>query len=248
MEGHRLKRCLLLLCILTTPCFAVEDTAIDTPPKDLTSHKSFVGTFAVLTNYLSEGLSNTNNAPAIQGSLTYTFSKTGIYLNALGTNADFIDPYDNHAHVEFDTVIGITNNINKDWNYNIYLDHYIYPGATTSNYTDLITTLTYKILALTAYYSPNVFGSGGTGIYLNGSLDYPIPEKYIKFSNIDALASLGHYQLPESTGINSYYNYMVGIQKQVQAFTLSLQYSNTSGANVHPLDGYHIVGTVLYTF
>jgi uncharacterized protein (TIGR02001 family) len=248
MEGRILKRFVLyLLFIFTTPCFAIEETPVDTPPKNL-NYKPFVGTFGVTTNYLSEGISNTNNAPGIQGTATYTFSTTGIYLNVLGTNADFIDPQFNHATVEFDTIIGITNNINNDWSYDIYLDRYNYPGAPAANYMDFITTLTYKILSATMYYSSNVYGSHGTGIYLNGAVNYEIPEKYIKFSNITALASLGHYQLPASTGMHSYYNYMLGLQKEIKAFTLSLQYSNTSGANIHPWDGYHIVGTVLYTF
>ncbi len=248
MEGRILKRCVLLLAwTLATCSFAIEETPVDTPPKNL-NYKPFIGTFNVTTNYLSEGLSNTNNSPAIQGTLTYTFQKTGIYFNALGTNADFIDPQFNHATVEFDTVIGITNNINENWSYDIYLDRYNYPGASAANYMDFITTLTYKMFAATAYYSSNVYGSHGTGIYLNGSMNYGIPEKYIKFSNISALASLGHYQLPIKTGVHSYYNYMLGIQKEIKAFTLSLQYSNTSGANTHPWDGYHVVGTVLFTF
>lgn len=236
-----------LLIILSTPCFAIEETYVNTPPANLDS-KPLVGTFSVTTNYLSEGLSNTNNSPAIQGSMTYTFKKTGIFLNVLGTNSDFIDPQFNHATVEFDTLIGITNKINDAWSYDIYLDRYNYPGASAANYMDFITTLTYKIFTATAYYSSNVYGSHGTGIYLNGAINYGIPEKFIKFPNITALASLGHYQLPASTGVHSYYNYMLGIQKEIKAFTLSLQYSNTSGANAHPWDGYHVVGTVLFTF
>lgn len=238
---------LWLVFWFATPCFAIEEDYANVAPKNLIE-KPWTGTFEVTTNYLSEGLSNTNNAPAIQGNLMYTFSKTGIYLDVLGTNADFIDPQFHHATVEFDTIIGITNNINKDWNYNIYLDRYNYPGAHAANYTDLIAALTYKIITFTAYYSPNVFGSHETGIYLDGSIEYDIPEKYISFSNISALAGFGHYSLPAITGVHSYYNYMLGIQKEIQAFTLTLQYSNTSGANLHPWDGYHIVGTVLYTF
>jgi uncharacterized protein (TIGR02001 family) len=248
MEGRILKRlALLLLCILVTPCFAIEETPVDTPPVNL-DYKPFVGTFGVMTNYLSQGISNTNNAPAIQGTATYSFAKTGIYLNLLGTNTDFIAPKLHHATVEFDTAIGITNNINNDWSYDIYLDHYIYPGASDANYTDYIATFSYTIFAASVYYSPSVFGSHETGVYLNGAINYKIPEKYISFSNISALASIGHYQLPIVSGVHSYYDFMFGIQKEIQAFLLSLQYTNTSGANLHPWDGYHIVGTVLYTF
>ncbi len=249
MEGCLLKRFVLLLTCLfiVKPCFAIEDTSLDVPPP-INPKKSFSGTFDVVTNYLSEGLSTSNNAPGIQGSLTYTFTKTGIYLNVFGTNADFIDPEEHHATVEFDTVLGVTNDINENWNYNIYLDRYNYPGAPAANYMDLIATLTYKIFSATAYYSPNVFGSHETGVYLNGYIHYKIPEKYISFSNISALASIGHYQLPIVTGIHSYYDFMAGIQKEIKAFTLILQYTNTSGANLHPWDGYHIVGTVLFAF
>jgi uncharacterized protein (TIGR02001 family) len=186
----------LLLLILATPCFSIEETPTDTPPINL-NYKPFVGTFSVTTNYISEGISNTNNAPAIQGTATYTFAKTGVYLNS-----DFIAPQIHHATVEFDTIIGITNNLNNDWSYDIYLDRYNYPGAPDANYMDFITTLTYKILSATMYYSSNVYGSHETGIYLNGTINYELPEKYFKSSNLTALASLGHYQLPAITGVH----------------------------------------------
>lgn len=240
----------VLICIgiyLSNYCYAFEDTpAVE--PKEETVPVPISGTFDVTTNYMSEGLSNSANKPAIQGGLTYTFAKTGIYLNAWGTNVDFLDLREEHATVELDAIAGVANDINDNWSYDIYIDRYIYPGASNGDYTDLIASLTYKFFTATGYYSRHVFGSPGTGIYLNGAINYEIPEKIIYFSNISALASIGHYSLPASTEVHSYYDFMLGIQKKIKAFTLSLQWTDTAQCNLPPFDGSHVIGTILFDF
>lgn len=234
-----------ILLSFSTSCFSFDQTPANEPD---VIPISISGTFDVTTNYLSEGLSNTNNAPAIQGGLTYTFKKSGIYFNAWGTNADFTGFRNQHITAELDAIAGVANDINNNWSYNVYLDQYIYPGAPVNNYLQLVTNVTYKIFTFTTYYSGNVYGSHSTGIYLKGTINYEIPENFIKFSNISALASVAHYDLSKKAGINSYYDFMLGIQKKIKQFTLTLQWTDTANSNYHPYDGYHIVGTVLYKF
>jgi uncharacterized protein (TIGR02001 family) len=186
------------------------------------------GNFDITTNYVFRGISNSNNNPAFQGGLTYTFLSTGIYLNVWGSNVDFADPQGNQATVEADTIVGIANDINDDWSYNISFDRYNYPKAAAANYNEVIGLLTYKIFTLTVADSLNVYGYHRNGLYYNGLINVDIPEKIFHLDGLTAQASYGHYSLPRSVGLLSYNDYMVGLDKTLGIYDLRLQYTNTN--------------------
>lgn len=236
-----------ILFLFSQNCFSLEETtAEESEVKSIA--KPLSGTFDVTTNYIFQGLSNSNNAPAIQGGLNYIFAKTGIYFNVWGSNANYLDPQFHHVTVEIDTLAGIANSINDNWSYNIYFDRYNYPGAHAANYNELIVSVTYKIFTAAVYYSENVYGSHHSGSYFNGTINYEVPENIIRISGFSALASIGYSDLPKQTEINSYYDFMLGIQKKIKQFTLTLQWTDTAKCNSPPYDGYHILGTLLFDF
>src|SRR3982751_6029953 len=108
----------------------LNESAELTLPADTTATPSpLTGNFDITTNYVFRGISNSNNNPAFQGGLTYTFLTSGIYFNVWGSNVDFVDAYDNQATVEADTIVGISNSINDNWSYDVNFDRYNYPKA-----------------------------------------------------------------------------------------------------------------------
>lgn len=248
-----MKKCFLLLTTLFLSVFAIPSYADEQdnqvlPEANKKDKSPISGTFAITSNYLSEGISNSNNKPAFQGGLTYTFLKTGIYFNIWGSNVDFIELQGKRANIEIDTVAGISNDINDHFSYNIYIDRYNYPKASEENYTDYIISLTYRIFTATIQHSFNIYGSHKSGTYYNGAINYDIPKKYIRFTGITAMASLGHYNIPRSIGLYSFTDYMLGLKKTIGNYSITLQWSNTNNAHLPPLDGSHVVATLEYDF
>jgi uncharacterized protein (TIGR02001 family) len=207
------------------------------------------GNFDITTNYIFRGISNSNNNPAFQGGLTYTFLKTGIYFNVWGSNVDFLDPQGRQATVEADTIVGIANNINDNWNYNLSFDRYNYPKASGITYNEVIGTLTYKIITITLGDSLNVYGSHNNGLYYNGLIKIPVSEKLFHLNDLSAEGSYGHYSLPRNAGLLSYNDYMVGLDKTIGTYDMLLQYTNTNHrAHQSGLDTGTLVATLTANF
>lgn len=234
------KRVLIACCAasLTTFCYAAEEESPVT------------GTFDLTSNYIFRGISNSNNNPAVQGGLTYTFKKTGIYFNVWGSNVDFLDPEGKQATVEFDGIAGITNNITENLSYDINIDRYNYPKASASNYYEGIGNLTYRIFTATLGYSTDVYGSHKKGTYYSGAVNYELDPAYaLHFNHVSLLGSVGHYILPESAGLFSYTDYMLGIQKTLKQYTFLLQWVGTNReAQLGALDKPRLLATLLVDF
>lgn len=238
---------LLLVLMTLIPAIVYAELLYDTNESDKQS--PLTGNFDITTNYVYQGLSNTNNVPAFQGGLTYTFLSTGIYLNTWGSNVNFETFNGHQATVEIDAIAGITHTIGDNFAYNFYIDRYYYPKAADANYTDIFSVFTYKIFTLTLDYSYDVYASQKSGLYVSGAINYPIPQKYSHFSDMTAIASIGHYFLPETNGLISYSDCMLGIQKKFGDYTATVQWTDTSEQNNYaPLGGNHIVGTLQYDF
>jgi uncharacterized protein (TIGR02001 family) len=233
------------------PTVGIQDPAVDPNAATVESAQQspLTGNFDITTNYVFRGISNSNNNPAFQGGLTYTFLTTGIYLNVWGSNVDFVDPQGFQATVEADTIIGIANNINDDWSYNVNFNRYNYPKASAANYNEVIAALTYKIFTLTVADSLNVYGVHENGLYYNGLINVPLPQKYVHFSDLSAEASYGHYSLPRSAGLLSYNDYMIGLDKGFGMYDLLLQYTNTNHrSDSSGLDTSTLIATLTVNF
>lgn len=213
------------------------------------------GNFDITSNYVFRGLSLSNNLPAFQGGLTYTFLKPGIYFNVWGSSTSLSNSENQEiATVEIDTIVGITNNITDNSNYNISIARYNYPKAPSSQYNELIARFSYIISAVTLNaeidYSNNVFNSSKDGTYYNARIDLDIPSRFIfKMEDLTASVSYGHYNLPRSAGLNSFNDYMIGLKKKINNYTLALAWTTTDGKfDYGTYDDAHILGTLAVDF
>jgi len=207
------------------------------------------GTFALTSNYIYRGISQTSNLPAVQGGLTYTFP-SGVYFYIWGSNVNFLDFYGSQATVEFDTAAGITNNIGDNFNYNIYLVRYNYP-RTAASYQELNANISYYFLTALYGYSSNVYNFHAPGKYYNVGFKFDVPSQYIfNVTNINVSGGIGHYSLPASVGLRSYNDYNLQISKTINNYVLALQWTDTNGRSID-LPQYrdsHIVGTLTANF
>ncbi|MDX1901896.1 MAG: TorF family putative porin [Gammaproteobacteria bacterium] len=209
------------------------------------------GNFDITSNYVWRGVSLSNNLPAFQGGLTYTFLTTGIYLNMWGSNVNFPDAEDGTATVEIDTVGGIANKIGEHFGYDISIARYNYPKASGVNYNELLTKWSYYFLTAELDYSNNVFNTDKSGTYYNIGFNYGIPPKYIfNFNDVNVKGSIGHFSLPRSADLRSYNDYSLQINKTIGIYNLALQWTGTNGRSVDDpaLRGNHLLGTVTVNF
>jgi uncharacterized protein (TIGR02001 family) len=79
---------------------------------------------ALTTNYVWRGMSQTSNAPAIQGGIDLDYN--GFYLGTWGSNVDFA------SSLELDIYAGYAGNI-EGFNYDIGAIQYMYPNDTDAN-------------------------------------------------------------------------------------------------------------------
>ena len=143
-----MQKIIIAACLGATALPVVAQTAEAAPtPGHLLS-----GNVAVVSEYVFRGLSQTNGKPAVQGGCDYAHS-SGFYAGTWLSNISwFTDqnagvknapvslaspgsvgaPYSigasNAASLEWDFYAGYKNTFAGDWNYDVGLIHYYYPG------------------------------------------------------------------------------------------------------------------------
>ena len=221
----------LLVCSLgLSPlvCLAEEAAA---PPYTLT------GNFALTSNYIFRGISQTWDQPAIQGGVDWAHS-SGFYLGTWASNISS-NSY-NSTNLELDLYGGYNGSISDDLGYNVALLGYYYPGgeysaAPDEKYDTLEATagLTYKFLnvkyyyTLTDYYglnsatgsSPNGDSQGST--YVEANVNYEVMDKLILGLHI------GHQKI-KNYGALDYTDYKISLTREFGGVNLTAAYSDTN--------------------
>ena len=214
------------------------------------SMSNISGEFDLTSNYMDRGISQTQNLPAIQGGLTYSFP-IGLYFNAWGSNVKFIDPKRSEATVEVDTIGGWRGSFwNNNISYDINFDRYNYPQARSANYNELNTLWTYKILQVGISYSANAYNFHKSGTYYNGTLTFGIPPRYVfNLTDVNFQIETGHYSLCRAAG-NSYNDYSLTLNKKINStFIITAQWTNTNGRqHFAPYDSSQLLGMITAVF
>jgi uncharacterized protein (TIGR02001 family) len=183
---------------------------------------TITATPAVTNNYLFRGISQTRNRPALQGTLDVQH-ESGVYVGAFISNVAF-QGY--NGGTEIDVLAGYRREI-AGITWDLGGIFYTYPGSETHglyelSYAEVMLKATkdlevVKLLATVAY-SPNAFGRSGTGIYIEGGLDIPLPFEFV--GNI----RVGHWSIERNTrfGTPDYTWYSVGVTREIyQGITLA---------------------------
>lgn len=161
----------VFIVVLSGSVFAEEPEAWNNP-------KNMSGTVWLTTDYVFRGISNTNENPAVQGSLDYAFK--GFYAGIWGSNTSITN-----AAIEIDFYAGYAGSIGN-LGYDIMGIYYGYPDGGSAPEPDAFEAhlgLTYTFagvplepkLGVGYNYSPDFFGEDGAGNYVNGTLDLTLP-------------------------------------------------------------------------
>ena len=198
---------------------------------------SFSANVSLTSEYYFRGLSQTDDAPAIQGGFDYEVplaKPVALYLGVWGSNVDFNEGAGvDGATIEIDYYGGLKGNVGDSGvSWDVGFIYYSYPGADSSldyDFWEAQAALGYDfgIASVTASvnYSPENFGESGAAFYPKLAVDVPVP-------GVKGLALSGHVakQFIDQEavfGSPDYLEWNFGVGYSVLGFDLAVNYTDT---------------------
>ncbi|GAB4165548.1 MAG: hypothetical protein Fur0039_01650 [Rhodocyclaceae bacterium] len=198
------------------------------------SPHSFTGNFTLASEYIYRGIGQTNRKPAVQGGFDYAHS-SGLYAGIWASNISWLSDTAGggiSAPIEVDVYGGYKGSFaGGDWNYDLGVLRYNYPGSYPAGFVDPDTTELYGAIGwrwLTAKYSyvvsSHIFGFTTTGGGKTDGSDYlELNAAYDLGSGWSLAGHVGHQKI-RGNGDASYTDYKIGLTKDVGFGTVGLSY------------------------
>lgn len=177
---------------------------------------------SAVSNYYFRGLSETDDAVAIQGGIDFEHA-SGFYVGTWASNVDF-GP-DESASYEIDLYLGFADELDNGLGYDVGYIHYLYPDSDEDLefgeiYGELGWEIVYGGVAYTAYVEDSDASSGD--VYYYAGLDVPFMDVY------SAGLLVGHVD-PEDSDDSSYTHYTATLARdagEFGEFTFNLEYED----------------------
>jgi len=201
------------------------------------SPHTFTANLTLASEYRYRGLMQTNGHPAIQGGFDYAH-ESGFYLGNWNSNISWLS--DSNAQVsapiEMDFYGGFKNTFalaGLDWNYDLGVLQYYYPGDYPTGFTRPYTTELYAGIGsgpVSLKYSQaltNLFGFSGSkySFYIDLSANVPL-----NFWDLTFNAHVGYQKVQHVTDA-SYTDWKIGLTKDLgKGFALALAYIDTNAS------------------
>lgn len=234
--------CCFLLALPLSIAAAEEEATPATPTTwfdDISDNLS--GHIGVYSRYVGRGRVQSDDSPALQGSINYNHKLTDdtrLFFGVWGSNADLNDG--NQAEVEFDLSAGISHTIDKLTLQAAFI-RYIYPGAADSldyDYNEIFGAIEYDFgvfsTGLHVKYSPEFFGSSGEAVYYRAHVSVPLPHDF----STDFYLGRQEVDRWNEFGFRDYNHWSVALNYDVQEdLRLSVEYKDTDiSTNACPQD------------
>jgi uncharacterized protein (TIGR02001 family) len=240
MKSAKLKAAVVLtLAVVPLVSFAqsVEPAAVE-------DDSPISWTLAATSDYVFRGVSQSDENPAAQASITYT-TPVGIYAGVWASNVDFGS---GGPDIEYDTYVGYNIDVSEAVNFDVMLNRYNYEGSADDSalaYNELITKTTFLgNYSATIAYTNDFFGSSEESWYyvLAAGVDLP--------NDFTLGFSAAHTTIDESLPFDDYSDYSVSLGKSWGALSASLAYIDTDShgeVNFGRLAGDRAVLTFTYS-
>lgn len=174
------------------------------------------GDITITSDYAFRGISQTDEAPALQGGLSLS-SESGFYVSVWGSSVDF----GGRGTLELDVLAGWAGALNEDWSADVGIMRYGYPNTEFegSNFWELYGSLSYHDLTFGLAYSDDYYGNSGKFFYYYGSYSYALTD-YLSLG-----VHIGYNDADNSD--DSYTDWGVSLSTEVIGLGLSLAYVDT---------------------
>lgn len=185
---------------------------------------NFTANATLSSDYVFRGISQSDEHPALQGSVDWSYEPLGVYAGSWASTVDLPD-----AAVEIDFYGGI-NGIKNDFTWDLGAIYYAYPGAADSleyDYFELAVAMGYDFhlfsLSTALNYSPDYFGYADDSLYPAAYVSVPLPY------GLTASGSLG-YLWTDNTfgGVEDYADWSLGLNAVIKGFDAGVKYQNTT--------------------
>jgi uncharacterized protein (TIGR02001 family) len=184
--------CALVASIGSAAALAQTAAPAAAPAPPPTPEHTLTANVGLFSEYIFRGISQTGGKPAVQGGFDYAHS-SGFYAGTWASNISWLEDFGAYSRssLEWDFYGGYKNNFpgQDDWNYDVGLYYYYYPGKKndgvhSANTLEAYGALGWKWLSAKASYtlSNDYFGIRPDGQktqgtwYLDLSGTYPVPD------------------------------------------------------------------------
>ncbi len=192
----------------------------------------------VVSDYIFRGISQTHGDPAIQGGIDYAFSN-GFYIGTWASNVSWVKNWVGKGSVELDIYGGLRNSFaGGDWNYDVGVITYNYPGHGDSNAglanpntTEVYGALGYKWVSVkysrtesshfVGWYDPANGGNTDGSGYAEVNASYDLGGGW-------GIAAHAGHQKVEHRPTASYTDWKLGVTKDVGFGVVGLAYTSTN--------------------
>ena len=184
-------------------------------------------TFA--SDYLFNGISQTQEKPAFQGSFDWS-DQTGWYAGVWGSNVDFNDD----TNIEFDGYVGYVTAMNEQISLDVGLAQYTYHGGDNSsnaNFAEVYAKFNFGETNLNFWYSWDYFGTGAGHSIVMLTHSFPVNEALSIELGVDYSVSLDTKKYEWQDNDNDYLHWRLTANYTVHDWHLSLGFEDTDLKN-----------------
>lgn len=189
----------------------------------------WTSTLSATSDYKFRGISQTQNDPALQGSVEAGYK--GFFVGLWASNVDFAS--DPGADVEIDLSAGYTYDFNENTSLTGKVLYYWYPGADTpdSDYFEFSAALAHnfgKVSGnLQVAYTPDYYGGADSAVWLTGGLQVPLNDWLSASANVGYQWFDNNFGPSPNAGIPDYAHGDIGVTANWDIFAFDLRYVMT---------------------
>ncbi len=223
------------------------------------AEENFGATVYLTTDYVSRGISFSDENPALQATFDY-FNPIGIFA---GIWASSWHSGEASNDLELGYYAGYAGGLGNIF-YTLSANYYVYPGADDDdaewNYWEFVGTAGYTFdqvslsptVGVAYVYSPDFWGEDGNLHYGNASLDLVLPRNFglgfeVGYFDLEGNRTTGNGNGLDGGDGYDYFHWRVGISTTLVGFGLDLSYHDTSESGSFRDLGYHADERLVFT-
>ena len=185
------------------------------------------GNIGAASNYLWRGVTQTQDAVAVQGGLDYQHD-SGLYLGTWASNVEFGDD----TSYELDFYAGYAGSLGEDFGYDVSYLYYAYPDSDSNvDFGELSAAISWKWFSLSYSYVVNADSDVASESLDNTDMGYI--DAGVSFPLSETLSISAHYGYSSGDivtswfGTSNYADYSVSLNKETGFGSISFSLSDT---------------------